>query len=89
MLYAQQNGLKMLDFGLSDTDQPGLLRYKRKFATAEKEISFLEWTPKNFPTRRIPGAGDVLSQMTCLLTDPSVPDEITWRAGEKFYHLFA
>jgi CelD/BcsL family acetyltransferase involved in cellulose biosynthesis len=88
MLYARQNGLRMLDFGLSDADQPGLLRYKRKFAKEEREIHFVEWVPENFHDPRTNSIQEVLRNLSRLFTEPSVPDEITLAAGEKFYHLF-
>src|SRR5204862_531939 len=40
--HGKARGLTRMDFGLSDWDQEGLIRYKRKFASEEKSISFLE-----------------------------------------------
>ena len=37
ILLGRALGMKRLDFGISDIDQPGLVRYKRKFATEERE----------------------------------------------------
>src|SRR6266850_335655 len=42
-------GHTFLDFGLSDLDQEGLVRYKRKFGTEEKTISFLRHAPNGSP----------------------------------------
>ncbi len=44
--HAKERGFTYLDFGLSDIDQEGLIRYKRKFGTEEKTISFPTiWCP--------------------------------------------
>ncbi|HVX28904.1 MAG TPA: GNAT family N-acetyltransferase [Nitrolancea sp.] len=88
MKYAKSQGYAFLDLGLSDWDQDGLVRYKRKFATEEGTISFLqhqvvrEISPQE---QAVPG---LLSTFTDLLTDPSVPDELTERAGDAIYRYF-
>ena len=68
--------------------QPGLLRYKRKFATDEREILRLRWQPPDYADPRAEAAGRILSRLTQLLTDPAVPDEITLAAGEELYVQF-
>ena len=82
MLFGLRLGLPMLDLGLSDLDQPGLVYYKRKFATEERDISFFEWLPKHIHDPRAEEASETLSHVTRLLTDPSVPDAITRAAGK-------
>ncbi|MGK9230434.1 GNAT family N-acetyltransferase [Inquilinus limosus] len=89
ILLGHRRGLAMLDLGLSDLDQPGLIRYKKKFATEEREIFFFEWLPKEMRDQRAEEASETLSHVTWLLTDPSIPDEITRAAGERFYRFFA
>jgi hypothetical protein len=89
MLFGRRLGLATLDLGLSDIEQPGLVRYKRKFATEERDISFFERFPKDVQVPRAEEASETLGHVTRLLTDPSVPDEITRAAGERFYRLFA
>jgi hypothetical protein len=89
LLHARQLGVRMFDFGLSDSKQLGLLRFKRKFAAEERDIYFLEWKPDVSPDHRRKRATDLLHHMTHMFTHPSVPDEITWEAGEKFYRFFA
>ncbi|MGL4968150.1 MAG: GNAT family N-acetyltransferase [Inquilinus sp.] len=89
MLFGHRLGLAMLDLGLSDLEQPGLVRYKRKFATEERDISFFEWLPKDLHDARAEEVSEALGHVTRLLTDPSVPDEITQAAGERFYRYFA
>jgi CelD/BcsL family acetyltransferase involved in cellulose biosynthesis len=81
-------GLARLDFGASDTTQPGLLRYKAKYATEQGEILRLRWTPPDHADPRAEQAGRILSRMTQLLTEPGVPDEVTRAAGEALYAQF-
>jgi len=86
--YGRQRGMVRFDFGLSDLEQPGLIRYKRKFATDEREVSFLQWRPDGYANPKGEQAGQILSQVTTWLTDAAVPDEITCVAGEKLYRFF-
>jgi CelD/BcsL family acetyltransferase involved in cellulose biosynthesis len=84
----QRRGLQRLDLGASDYAQPGLLRYKRKYATEEREILRLRWQPPDYTDPRAEEAARALARMADLLTDPSVPDAITRAAGEAFYAQF-
>jgi CelD/BcsL family acetyltransferase involved in cellulose biosynthesis len=89
MLFGQQNGLKKLDLGLSDSEQTGLTRYKEKFSTEERTISFVERASSLNRALSEQDASKVLADMSQMLTNPAVPDEITWEAGDKLYRLFA
>jgi hypothetical protein len=84
----QRRGLKLLDFGASDLDQPGLLRFKRKFATVEQRIFRLQFEPEGYLDRRASAINKTLSSLTHWLTDPSVPDPITQAAGADLYATF-
>lgn len=84
----QRRDLKLLDFGASDLDQPGLLRYKRKFATIERRIVRLQFEPEGYLDRRASAANEALKSLSHWLTDPSVPDRITQAAAGDFYALF-
>ena len=84
---AVDRGLDLVDWGLSDLDQPGLVRFKRKWATDEHRLLTLRsGTPRPGPGAR--EFGDALSGLTGLLTDPAVPDAITERAGALLYRYF-
>lgn len=78
--------LRLLDWGCSDLDQPGLVAYKRKWATEERTIVTLRAGGEQ--ARTSSEAGGVLSELTRLLTDESVPDSITARAGNLLYRYF-
>lgn len=86
---AKELGLAYLDFGLSDIDQEGLIRYKRKFGTEESTISFLRYEPNGGPTRAEKEIRELLGKLTHRFTDQLVPDLVTERAGEDLYRLFS
>jgi len=88
MQYGQEKGYDYLDFGLSDWDQEGLLQYKRKFATEEKTISFLRYTPDGAPGDKEKQIRKLLPQLTDLLAHNDVPDEVTEKAGDLLYRFF-
>lgn len=89
--WATERGLELLDLGLSDEDQPGLLRYKRKYATQERAIAFLARPASRAApaATQQAAAGELLSGLTALLTAPDVPDEVVERAGDLLYRYFA
>ncbi|MAT97556.1 MAG: hypothetical protein CL608_10475 [Anaerolineaceae bacterium] len=86
--FGQSQGLHFLDFGLSDWDQEGLLQYKRKFATDEKTISMLRYTPDGSPSAKEKQLRQLLPQLTDLFVDESVPDGVTEKAGDVLYQFF-
>jgi CelD/BcsL family acetyltransferase involved in cellulose biosynthesis len=85
--YAKAKGLAYLDLGLSDWDQDGLIRYKRKFATEEGAIRFLRLAHTAAPGTG--GEHEFLHQLTQLFTDPAVPDRVTEMAGGLLYRYLA
>lgn len=84
---AKARGCSHLDFGLSDWDQEGLNRFKRKFASEEKTIFFLR-NDQTYPTDQGRQFMSLLLLLTQLLTQHQVPDEITEQAGEMLYRYF-
>jgi CelD/BcsL family acetyltransferase involved in cellulose biosynthesis len=81
-------GLRFIDFGLSDLDQPGLLRYKRKYASEEGTIHTLRSHGASVEAGS-PLVGELLTSATRLLTDERVPDSLTEEAGAEWYRYFA
>jgi CelD/BcsL family acetyltransferase involved in cellulose biosynthesis len=81
-------GLSRLDFGLSDIAQPGLVRFKQKFASLERPIHELRWAPAGFHDERGAEAGALLGKLTEKLTAPEVPDAVTRSVGDQVYRLF-
>lgn len=86
--YGQAKGYSYLDFGRSDWDHEGLLRYKRKFSSEEKTISILQYRPDETPTQKEKQMRNLLPQLTNLFVDKSVPDTVTEQAGEALYRYF-
>lgn len=76
-----------IDFGLSDLDQPGLLRYKAKYASEDKTIFSLA-TSETADTAVVPFQ-DALREITSLMTADDIPDRLTEAAGAQFYRYFA
>lgn len=87
--YAKERGCTRFDFGISDTDQPGLIRYKRKFATEEAMMRQLVLASPRPPLSHEQAAGRTLGRLTELLTRPDVPDAVTSEAGDALYRYFA
>lgn len=87
MRWAHDHGLVSVDLGVSDHDQPGLIRYKDKYATERGEMTV--WVkPGIAPSSAATAARGVLGQMTALLTDDGVPDDVVERAGDVLYRYF-
>ncbi len=78
-----------LDLGPSDDTQPGLIRFKQDSGATCGELSFLRWSPEAWDDPRAAEVRRVLGQLTGLLTEASVPDEISIRAGDLLYRYFA
>lgn len=84
---ASERGLRLVDWGISDLDQPGLVSFKRKWASVERSVLTLRaGEPASGPSHR--EFGRSMGELTALLTDPGVPDEVTERAGALLYRYF-
>jgi CelD/BcsL family acetyltransferase involved in cellulose biosynthesis len=82
-----ERGLQLVDWGLSDLDQPGLVGFKRKWATQERRLLTLRaGTAQPRPGQR--EFGDALGGLAQLLTEGTVPDDVTERAGALLYRYF-
>lgn len=86
--YGKSKGYSHLDFGLSDWDQEGLLQFKRKYATEEKTISFLQHIPPRETSAWEKQTQQLFPQLTHLFTEQTVPDSVTEQAGELLYRFF-
>ena len=85
--YGIERGLRCLDFGLSDADQEGLLRYKRKYSPREETIKFLRSrAPAQQP--KADAISSTLGRLTELFTEPGVPDSVSADAGALLYRFF-
>ncbi|HEY8372500.1 MAG TPA: GNAT family N-acetyltransferase [Pseudonocardiaceae bacterium] len=86
MRWGAERGLRLVDWGLSDLDQPGLVGFKQQWGSEEQRIVTLRSPGRSSPTQA--EADRLLNEVTQLLVDDSVPDEITTRAGELLYRYF-
>ena len=88
MRLGQRLGVAHLDFGVSDVDQPGLVRFKRKFATEERTVSYSSWLPPGHHDQRADEAGRLLSKLTDVLTSPDIDNRVTRSVGDVVYRYF-
>jgi len=86
---AHARGASRFDFGISDSDQPGLARYKQKFADLSGRVTFLARRDAAERTPAEVGLIRAFSELTALLTRQDVPDEVTEAAGDELYRFFA
>ncbi len=82
-----ERGLSLVDWGLSDLNQPGLVAFKRKWASTERKLLTLCAGPSARRQEQV-RFGRELSELTRLLTDETVPDAITSQAGALLYRYF-
>lgn len=86
---ARKRGLTWLDFGVSDLDQPGLIRFKEKYATESGEvITFLAGPETRSDDDEIE-LRNLIQDVSSLTASDGVPRSITERAGELLYRYFA
>lgn len=85
--WANERGLRLVDWGLSELDQPGLVAYKRKWSDQERRIVTLTSAPDVPPPAPSP-MSEALAELTSLLTEESVPLHVTERAGALLYRFF-
>ena len=88
ILLGRSRGLSRLDFGLSDLAQPGLIAFKRKFATDEKNILEMRWSSIGQVNSHTQETDKVLSNLTQILTAPEVPDSVANASSELLYRYF-
>jgi CelD/BcsL family acetyltransferase involved in cellulose biosynthesis len=87
MTQARRWGCDWFDFGVSDLDQPGLIRYKDKYATGRGEVVVLgrpgsarPWTARQLDR--------VLPLVTRAVTAGGCPDVVGRQAGRLLYRWF-
>jgi CelD/BcsL family acetyltransferase involved in cellulose biosynthesis len=88
MCHAVSRGCRAFDWGVSDLDQPGLVSYKRKFATSEEEVVILRSRTDVASTPAAQQFGASLGVLTELLTREGVPDDVSREAGALLYRYF-
>ena len=71
--FGKEAGFIASDLGMSDHEQEGLVRYKRKFATEEAPVFYLEHIPPAYTDARREEFHRLLAPLTELLTGDDVP----------------
>jgi Acetyltransferase (GNAT) domain len=89
--YAAEKGLKLVDFGLSEAEHEGLIRFKRKWTSREHPLYWLRANdaaphPANEQGSAV---GGVLGSLTDLLTREDVPNDVSASVGALLYRYFA
>ena len=87
--HAQSRGLKRLDFGLSDLDQPGLIAFKEKYATETGLISSLRDTRPHVGPAHETELMETLNELTDAFTAQGVPSAVTRLGANRLYRYFA
>jgi CelD/BcsL family acetyltransferase involved in cellulose biosynthesis len=88
LAYAADHGYRSVDFGLSDWDQEGLNRFKRKYATDERTIHLLRHDSGGGPSGSELEARRLLDRLTGVFVSAEVPDHVTAEAGDVLYRYF-
>jgi hypothetical protein len=80
-------GCRALDLGLSDVDQPGLLRYKQKYATTIGEIA--RYVSPAAAAQNGGGSfrAEINREVACALADGK-PDEVSVELSSRVYRYF-
>jgi lipid II:glycine glycyltransferase (peptidoglycan interpeptide bridge formation enzyme) len=84
--YANERGSRQLDLGRSESSQPGLVAFKRRFRPEERTLVRHR---RGEPPLAGQDASATLGELTRLLVDPRVPDDIVETAGRLLYRYFA
>lgn len=85
--WSQMRGNDRLDLGLSSSNQEGLVRYKRKYATFEGYVWTLSAGPPR--SRAQKDLGEVFQTLTTILVDDRVPLDLSEQAAGVLYRYFA
>jgi hypothetical protein len=81
----EQWGCTALDLGLSALDQPGLLRYKQKYATSRGELVAYSMGTSD---ERASATRGLLNQLTEIMMDERIPHDLRDRASAVIYRHF-
>lgn len=84
----EARGLRLLDMGRSDIDQPGLVEFKRTFASEEVALTTLHWRPEEYNDPAGSEVGRTMGVITELLTEPDVPNRVAAQGGDLLYKYF-
>lgn len=84
---AREWGCRALDLGVSDLDQPGLVRYKNKYATTERKAFRMACGPQ-LRSEHDREFDRLLGSLTQIATSEDVPLELGARVSSLLYRYF-
>ncbi len=87
MAVGLERGMARLDLGRSDTAQPGLIDFKRRFGATASDLSRFTWAPDHYQPDV--ASTEIVTSLSKLLTSADVPDSVTEQAGNLLYKVFA
>ncbi len=85
---AKERGFRLLDLGRSPVGQSGLIAYKKAFGASAEDLYAVTFSCAKEQPQRTDRFKGVLSELTRLFVQPSVPDSITEQAGALLYRFF-
>lgn len=89
MLRAKQRGLTAVDLGRTNDSQDGLKDFKASYGGVPSVMTEYTFTPPGYePDHASEESRKVISEITTLMTDPSVPDSVVEQASSVLYRYF-
>jgi CelD/BcsL family acetyltransferase involved in cellulose biosynthesis len=89
---AAKRGSKFLDLGRSSAHQEGLLNFKRGFGAEEEDLYALTYRPSQGPNNGKPRHEEevkrLFAELTRILAQESLPDDVSEQAGNVLYRYF-
>ncbi len=80
ILEAKAAGLTAMDFGRSDTDNPGLIAFKDRWGAKSSTLTYLRWSREQAPEGTRQGSSSALRQLFALM-----PDAVLQATGRILY----
>ena len=77
---AKAAGLTCMDFGRSDTDNPGLIAFKDRWGAKSSQLTYLRWSRKPAPDVTSQGSSRIFRQLFAMM-----PDAILQATGRILY----
>jgi CelD/BcsL family acetyltransferase involved in cellulose biosynthesis len=88
MVRARELGCQALDLGRTSAHQDGLLNFKRGGGAREEDLAALTYDPAGAPPVQRELAQQTFKELTRLLVQETVPDEVSEEAGSLLYRFF-
>jgi hypothetical protein len=77
---AKAAGLTSMDFGRSDTDNPGLVTFKERWGAKPSKLTYLRWSRKQVPSVTKHHSSEIMKQLFAMM-----PDALLQATGRILY----